>query len=918
MEELDASLDALTVNRFVIAGLSCTDEEYGTLGHPEHGHARTKSWFPEPYCSGLAILDIDAYGLATTEAVRELLLSICPTIRGVAMLIRPSSSNGVCSPDGTPYKSASWHVIIAVAQGDRVDLLERIYAAAARAGYASIMIGDVGQRLPRNLIDTAMLGSNQPLYASRPLVEPPLIHRRPKSLVIEGRVCRASDLPEGSLESVKPLYNAMKTSPETLAAQLRHRLVTAKAKVKAGPKIKTFREAKITLKRAIDEVADQVARNERGVLGPHDEIVLYPSREVVTGAQIWADLKRFNKQVTYTPGEPQYRNWAQTGIIYTDGPVPKLACKAHGSKTYTILQFKPENLLATRPRLLTAVEGDGKLRAATANWPNSSRVAIRATMGLGKTGAAVERMAEMTESVLYLTPTGDLAKEVYARYLATGTRDGFLWKGRFANRTENELMCLEPDLVAHVIAASKSDEILIQKNACSGCRSRSLCGYQEQVRYAKADPPRVIFATHDFAHSHFPNGWEPDAVIIDEVLRNGGIDTARKLTGITPEIASDKDALATLLKAHHLSFPDLSLGIEAVEKWTRTGEALEALIAKEPYYIDKGECVVPRVKDYLYPDLPLLILDGTFRQPLAELQFGVFDDVVQIDVKRNVVVVQVVGMEPTKHRCRTDSKLLGRLISVFERVPTGWLIVTYKGAVEKFGLKDRENVGWFGGVRGKDVWSDCDGVLEVGRNQPPTEILECLANVMLKPQGKVITFLGDGKHFENVTITSRQGQVKRVKLRLHRDPIVRELMRAAREDEAIQVIDRIRSVWHRGPPKIVVIIAGAVPIDVDVDMLVDWSDFKEGRLTSRIVHATLTGPVGSTPGLTARLRPELFSNRDAARASHDAHLRPDWLTYFERELIPGPGTPIYKCERPIDCVYSKDYRTIMGLVFRNV
>jgi hypothetical protein len=197
MGQLCSVQNALSLHQCLIAGTSTIDAEYGRLGNWEDRcHERTKEWFPESIDCALVTIDIDLEGapaaiqqrLTTPELVAALLFEVVPEVRSAALLVRPSSSNGVLMPNGKPVKLGGWHAHLVAPPGKRVKTMERIYAACARAGFAWIIVSAAPSLLKRNLVDTALLTPNQPIFSAPPSVEAPLRLERPAAFVQEGCV----------------------------------------------------------------------------------------------------------------------------------------------------------------------------------------------------------------------------------------------------------------------------------------------------------------------------------------------------------------------------------------------------------------------------------------------------------------------------------------------------------------------------------------------------------------------------------------------------------------------------------------------------------------------------------------------------------------------------------------------------------
>jgi hypothetical protein len=903
MAELSAMQETLSVHQCLIAGTSTVDDAYGKLGYwRDRCHERTKAWFTEPFDCAVVTIDIDREGapaaiqerLTTSEGVAELLVEVVPEMRSAALLVRPSSSNGVLLPNGDPVKPGGWHGHLISPPGQRVEVLHRLYAAFARAGLAWILISSVPSLLKRNIVDSALFVPNQPIFSAAPDVSAPLVLARPVSFAQEGCSFDPEWLPDEGPKDVKHIYDSLRQTPVVQAA-LNEAIIT---KAEASAPRNSPERTQAVLEQIV-KLRRQAVDFERGSLGPNFRIKL-ESGATVTVAEVLENRDRYHLAKTLTPGEEEYRDGAQTGIIYTDQPKAVLHTQAHGGTTYALLPCVPESLLAKiapKPApVLTPPEATARLNAELDLWLSGSRrMAIRATMGLGKTRAVVKRLAhDKTWSFLYLVPTTELAVQAFDAYGEEGGADATVWRGRSAKDPDSPdlQMCLDLNRVERALAHQKTGQENIFRVACIGCSSADRCGYMKQRRRLETEPPRVMFATHDFAHLSFPTGWVPGAVVIDEALRTGGIDMGMASPNIPLDAMFSPGATKQRLDEHKRSMPDQPFGAAEVKRHRLRGEVLEALAEGHRYYCYKGQVVVPRVRPYIYPDTPLLLLDGTFRPELAELYFGGFDRVVEINAQRNVEIIHICGTAATKYSMNKDMAFNCYMKTAVDRaLENGWMVASYKSVMYAWGLEDHPRCVWFGNTRGVDHLKDCPGGLVIGRNYPPVHILENIAQVLGDHHGFEVTHVG---HRPEAEVAIR-GHL--VKVPTHMDPIVRALLESAREDELMQAVDRLRLVWHEGPPKPLVIV-NEIPVpDMTPHSVVEWKNFKNGRLWDRLTHAILTGVIPNSPHQAVRLRPEVWSSRTTAERDYAALTAkyPKWRdTVVESEFKPVNGRRKFK------------------------
>ncbi|WP_261399921.1 hypothetical protein [Leisingera daeponensis] len=170
----------------------------------------------------------------------------------------------------------------------------------------------------------------------------------------------------------------------------------------------------------------------------------------------------------------------------------------------------------------------------------------------------------------------------------------------------DEPMCLSLGRIELALAVGSEN---LKRDVCAFCPSKNQCQYKVQERYFLTKPPRVVFAPHDYAHIPVPGGWIPDAVILDENLRTGGIDmgtTTPANTILGYQIQPEK-----LLEAHRLTTPDTPMGPKEILAWRFRKEVLEAICEGQRFITHGGMVTVPKVRPFIWNEQALLVLDGT-------------------------------------------------------------------------------------------------------------------------------------------------------------------------------------------------------------------------------------------------------------------------------------------------------------------
>lgn len=921
--------DDLTSHQCLIAGTSCVDSEYGDLGsHKNHSHERTKEWFTEPYCHALVTCDIDRAGapsalqahMSSAADVARLFFGAVPQLQEAGLLVRPSSSNGVCYPDGSPAKLGGWHVHLIAPPGKRSEIMQRLYAAFARAGFGWIVISAFPALLKRNPVDMALLRPNQPIFSGPPRVEAPLILNRPACFIQEGGAFDPDWLPAEGPEDVENIYDALKLEPEVQTQLAAVIAAKAEAEVPTATQNRTdaLEKATLRLNRRVNDA-------QRGFLHGDFPIALN-SGVTVTVKQILANPQQYHHVLTLTPGEEEYRNRAQTGIIYADGHSVKLHTQAHGGITYTLLKFDPDIVFQNSPGERTSEEqlqpDEAKqvLQKALATWPHQIHsLALKATQGLGKTHEVLCRMADETElRILFLASNLKQCQQVYDEYLALhGGKGAALCRGRTAPNPEIEgaSMCTQAARCEEALARGATR---LSTSACMNCPDFFTCGYQKQAKIFRHrdTAPRIIFAAHDYAHYSLPGGWEPDAVVLDEVLRTSGVDEEITIPDSSLTL-QERMFPSKALDALRMDGATLDWTAPAAIKAHRyKNELLQAITSGAPHYIINDRWVVPKYRTFVHGDKPVLVIDGTLRQDILELQLGRKFELIQINARRNVCLIHVIGNEAGSRATITaltncSSQPVKRFLSELQK---DRCLFTFKSVRIALGRGDDPACGHFSGdIRGSNRFKSHQTALIYGRLQIPEAVaigrarVLAEANGLAAPKGKMI--------WVEYEVQTTYAGVKKIRYLQHPDPLVQGIIASEREDEIEQAIDRLRLVWHEGDPKVVIVVNN-LPLTVHPMAVLRWEDVRDGRAAPEAMHAILTGLIPASGEQGPTLRPDIWSSTSTASRHIKEQLAPNWKDWLKPLLVLPVGTgkrrqavKIYY--RPTGCIYSKMYEQIL-------
>ncbi|UTH45328.1 hypothetical protein [Loktanella salsilacus] len=933
LSDLNTVLESYDLSQIMVHGVPRnTDDPTGYIhnGTPQpymdlvnyFAIQRTKKDLTDPVGLAIGSLDSDfdhapswTRFIQTPQQCHDFLVSVVPELADVGLLVRPSGSNGVTNPDGTPFKTTrNFHTHFICQGGERRAILERLHAVFAHRGYGWVMIGSSGSLLDRSPVDLALRTANQPLFAAKPRIVSPVLDRRPPSLIKEGRTLRLDDLPD--LGSPTAVFDALKAAADLLLRQAQVKNCYVKNKAREALAL-TIRPTRKQAKEAISVQKVQATERERAragkPLGP--DFVIHTMRfGALTVRQIISDRDKYHEAKTKDPMQPDYRGGAQTGILYLTGnSLPVLVSLAHGQSVQYFLEgedfvpaFDIDVLLNRKPQpsrktdalntltpTVTLAEGSHALRnSVTSFFLDTINVAVRGTPGVGKTYVTMAELAKLQPRandnyVLYLAPMVSNCEESYDAYTSEGGTNGMVFYGRGqidrdtapAADGSPTYMCVNPDHVARRLAYGTGNRSL-----CHECplRRKMQCGYDRQLERVDKELPRVILATHAFAHYPIP-GWEPDRIILDESLSNGGLDMEVSTPSLPiAQLRHHPEGAANVLKAHINIIPDHGSYPAVMEHRYKT-EVLQAIIDKEPVVWVGSKAIKAVRRAYLYSDKPTLMLDGTFRRSLAELMVGPVQREERIDVYRNLRVVQVLpspskvgkpGWFGDNHLAKSatyqeDFGLVGDSYDVR---------FTTKRFREALGKLEDDSYAHLGGAKGLNRWVDAQTAIVMLYGQPNMQALIAMAEVLggAPVEGEDV--------IETRYIMLRDGTVHPTKVHWHTNELVSELLRQAREDQILQLIDRIRPT--RAQKEKYLLFCCPVPLDLPVDLVLAWDDIKPSQYDKSLLKALTTGSgiVPESPKQAPRFRPDIWDGEWAAK-NHYKHWCKDWQNDLEQVVI---------------------------------
>lgn len=280
-----------------------------------------------------------------------------------------------------------------------------------------------------------------------------------------------------------------------------------------------------------------------------------------------------------------------------------------------------------------------------------------------------------------------------------------------------------------------------------------------------------------------------------------------------------------------------------------------------------------RVKELAHgSSIPFLHLDGTADPNLARIAFGNDLECHHYPVERHAHVTQIVGCNFAKRRLVEDGGNWSRLSDkqkdenrtlkkyvedVLDRYP-GAAVFSNKSIIQSLTVADTARMGHFGALRGQNKWEDRDSVIVIGREQPSPRDIEARARAYAAAAGEAFVS-GDFKQVSR-GIRLRDGE-KSIEVFAHPDKWGDRILRQIREKEIEQAIDRVRLIHN--PQKKPVFLLSPVAIDVTVDAISKWGDFKKGG--TRVERAIREhGVLFLSPSDCANYMPHIWKSRQLA------------------------------------------------------
>lgn len=191
------------------------------------------------------------------------------------------------------------------------------------------------------------------------------------------------------------------------------------------------------------------------------------------------------------------------------------------------------------------------------------------------------------------------------------------------------------------------------------------------------------------------------------------------------------------------------------------------------------------------------------------------------------------------------------------------LVIGNKGAIKALEPgKHGAHEAHFGAIRGRNDWEKLDRIMIVGREEPSPAAVERIARAFAAYDDAPFESL-DGKRYPKAQrgIRKRDGSGHGIVVNFHPNPWGDRVLKQVRDAEIVQAVDRIRPIFKDQP--IEIILLSPVAVDLTVDQVVPWKDWRKGGTRSeRALRQARVIPLSSREA--ARLLPGIWKDKRTA------------------------------------------------------
>lgn len=376
MADMPTVFDELKFNQAITLGVNKYSNTYNILADrwlkkisvPKNVYARSKENFIWSQNS-LLCLDIDD---GDDDAVSHL-IKIFPPIADAARLTTASVSAGIWHGDELLSKKGGIHIYIPIKDGNDAHRFGQVlFHRSWLHGFGFIKISNVGGLLVRSeLLDGAVFSPERLIFESHPILEAPLIQKRPRPVFKDGCVLdtqKFPDLTTDELEEYEARVTAAKEKIKPKAEGVRTKWVKDTAKTQ-----------KISLNQAEKIISDNVL--------PLSFVLKTDDHGEKTFGELIEGGETYDGCTLADPLEPWRTNHAKFFLNAKSGK-PLIHSFSHGERIYKPAEARP----LSAPTLSLSAEMHGCL---TDNPMTVSSSAVPLTLSAPAPAPTLSLSAEM-------------------------------------------------------------------------------------------------------------------------------------------------------------------------------------------------------------------------------------------------------------------------------------------------------------------------------------------------------------------------------------------------------------------------------------------------------------------------------------------------------------------------------------------
>ena len=287
-------------------------------------------------------------------------MGLAPGLLGASRIQRASSSAGL-SANGTAFpSSANQHIYVGVMDGTDIPRATRVmHDRAVLAGLGRVVLGDVGQKLVRSIVDVAVASEERLVFEGGPVLKPPLVQdpdvRKP--VAYDGKIVDTK-------KAIPSLSRQERVRLDIMIAAQKTALAPEAARLRGAADQKVAEHLVKTTGVAIEEALHQVALRHVGLLPPELELEFDDGAlGVVAVKDVMAQPGKYVDETLADPLEGISYGRCKAKVMWGDSGQLIVHSFAHGGAVYRLVHNE-----ATLRALIAATDSDAVASAVISNF----------------------------------------------------------------------------------------------------------------------------------------------------------------------------------------------------------------------------------------------------------------------------------------------------------------------------------------------------------------------------------------------------------------------------------------------------------------------------------------------------------------------------------------------------------------------